>query len=244
MNRKHNRLKADLHLHTCEGFKEPFINHSALELIDAAMEAGYEVLSITNHDTVTYNNYLKDYARERGILLIPGIELTLKRKHVLIYNVKETLLNFINDLDDIKETRDRNNLVIAPHPFFPASCALGRQFVKKHSLFDAVELSHYYTSYINFNRKAVDMAEKFNLPMLGTSDCHALCQLNTTYSYIYAEKDTEAVFNAIKKGAVNIVTNPLSVLEAGMIFQELFLRGSVNKIRTAGLYLLSFLGQG
>ena len=64
------RLKCDLHLHTKEDSRHQ-LNYNAKELIDAASGHGYDVLSITNHNTVTYNRELADYAEERGILLIP-----------------------------------------------------------------------------------------------------------------------------------------------------------------------------
>jgi len=221
MENEHKGLKADLHIHTCDGIKEKHIKYNAINLIDAAMEMGIEVLSITNHDTVTYNEYLNDYARERGILLIPGVELTLKNKHVLIYNMIDELAS-VNNFNDLIKIKDKNNLFIAPHPFFPASNSLGKHFIKWQRLFDAVELSHFYTNSINFNQKAISLARKFHLPMIGTSDSHLLRQLNTTYSVIYAEKNKEAVIEAIKKGALEIVTIPLSMKEAGMIIREMF----------------------
>ena len=104
--KKKRYLKADLHLHTCDGVIEKDIPYNAFELIDRGMKNGYEVLSITNHDSVTFSRYLRDYARKRGIVLIPGIELTLKRKHVLIYNVVEKL-HWIKNFSDLEQLRDK-----------------------------------------------------------------------------------------------------------------------------------------
>src|SRR5262249_31661572 len=78
-------LRADLHLHTRE--RESFIAYDARDLIDRAARSGFQVLSITNHDTVTFSAGLRGYAQERGILLIPGIEATIEGKHVLLYNI-------------------------------------------------------------------------------------------------------------------------------------------------------------
>ena len=241
MEKHIKKLKADLHLHTCDGIKDEYISYDAFKLIDVAMQMGYEVLSITNHDTVTYNDYLKDYAYERGILLIPGIELTLNRKHILVYNVLDPV-NTIKDIRGIERIKDRNNLFIAPHPFFPAGHSLGKMFVTWQHLFDAVELCHFYTDFINFNKKALDMAAKFNLPIVGTSDSHLLCQLDTTYSHIHADaKDTDAVIEAVKKGAVEVVTSPLSLMQMGMIYNKVCLNYTAKKFGTACFYYLSFL---
>ncbi len=61
-------LKADLHLHTQEG--DGFIAYDARGLIRQAEQAGFSVLSVTNHNVVTFSQDLQAYARERGILLI------------------------------------------------------------------------------------------------------------------------------------------------------------------------------
>ena len=80
------RLKCDLHLHTKEDPRHQ-LSYTAKELIDAAAGHGYDVLSITNHNIVTYDSELADYAADRGILLIPGVEATVMGKHVLIYGM-------------------------------------------------------------------------------------------------------------------------------------------------------------
>ena len=51
------------------------------------------------------------------------------------------------------------------------------------------------------------------LPLVGTSDCHRIWQLGTTYSLLEAEAKTiPAVFAAIRAGRVRIVTGPLQPL--------------------------------
>lgn len=233
-------LKADLHLHTCDGIVENFIDYNAFKLIDTAMGMGFDVLSITNHDAITYNDYLKDYARERGILLIPGVEITMRGKHILAYNIRKQFSS-IKTIADIKRIKDMNNLFIAPHPYFPAAHSLGRKFMEWQHLFDAVELSHFYTEDVDFNKQAVLKAKELNIPLIGTSDSHVLRQFNTTYTMIDAEKNTEAVFDAIRKGAVEIVTSPLSLSDIGMIMYELVIGHSVRKIGTACFYFFSLL---
>ena len=44
------------------------------------------MLSISNHDTVTFNDDLAAFARDQGIVLIPGVEVTVEGRHVLVYN--------------------------------------------------------------------------------------------------------------------------------------------------------------
>lgn len=206
------KLKADLHLHTKEDPQDS-VKYSARELIDQASLKGFDVLAITNHDQVTYDNYLADYAREREILLIPGVEATINKKHVLLLNV-DHFFHRIKTFDDLKSFKDRTGLIIAPHPFFPSFTSLNSKLKEHLDIFDAIEYSHCYLEKMNFNKKAENLAKEFSLPLIGTSDAHSLWQIGTTYSLIEAEKNLESVIAAIKAGKVEIVTEPLSLLRA------------------------------
>jgi len=205
------KLKADLHLHTKED-PEDIVKYSARELIDQGYQKGFEVLAITNHNQITYDNHLAEYAREREILLIPGAEATIDKKHVLLLNMDYSLRR-IKTFDDLKLLKDGAGLIIAPHPFFPSFTSLNSKLKEHLDIFDAIEYSHCYLEKINFNKKAEVLAKKFSLPLIGTSDAHFLWQIGTTYSLIEAEKDLESVITAIKEGKVEVVTEPLSLFK-------------------------------
>jgi len=216
------KLKADLHLHTNEDPKDS-VKYSAKQLIDQAHQKGFDVLAITNHDQVTYDNYLAEYAKERGILLIPGAEATINQKHVLLLNMDYSL-HRIRTFADLKLHKDGTGLIIAPHPFFPSFTSLNSELEQHLDIFDAIEYSYYYLQEINFNKKAEELAKEFSLPLIGTSDAHFLWQIGTTYSLIEAEKDLEAVIAAIKEGKVEVVTGPLSLTRASRIGLMLLFR--------------------
>jgi predicted metal-dependent phosphoesterase TrpH len=201
-------LKADLHTHTSEGV-EGFVRWSPRELIDQAARAGYQVLSVTDHDRVTHNSSLARYARDRGILLIPGLEATVEGRHVLLYNFpcpSESLRTFAG----IRRHKGPQSLVVAPHPFFPGPTSLGHRLLAHLDLFDAIEYSHFYTRWMNHNRGAVHLAQRRGLPLVGCSDAHLPRQFGTTYSLVEAEPDPEEVLGAIRRGRVKLVSRPLS----------------------------------
>lgn len=210
-------LKCDFHLHSKEDPRHQ-LSYSAKELIDAAADSGYDVISITNHNTVTYNEDLVQYASDKGVLLIPGVEATVAGKHVLIYGVdgfeeKWDKLTFF----DLKRLKARGAFVVAPHPFYPNYNCLGG-FLKRFSgLFDAVEYSHLYTKKVNFNLKAQKFAKSQGIPILGLSDAHSLKQLDFTYTLIDAEKDQESIFQAIKNKRTTIVTRPARITTSSIV---------------------------
>jgi hypothetical protein len=58
--------------------------------------------------------------------------------------------------------------------------------------------------------------------------------MGTTYSLIYAEKNLESIFAAIRGNRVEVVTRPLKHLEMGSIanrFLRMKLRGKKNRLR-------------
>lgn len=203
-------IKADLHLHTREG--EAFIAYDARGLIDRAAREGFHVLSITNHDVLTSTGELAAYARERGVLLIPGVEATIQRKHVLLYNI-DVLPGRIRTFHDLRRLKRPEWLVVAPHPFFPGPSSLQGRLLEEIELFDAIEFCHFYTGRIDYNRRAVRLAREARLPLLGTSDSHFIQQFGTTYSLIEGEMTVASILAAIKAGQVEVVTRPLTAAQ-------------------------------
>src|SRR4030067_389473 len=229
--KKPRPLKADLHLHTAE---DPLdrIRYTARELISKAADQGFDVISITNHHRMTFNQDLLSYAQERGILLIPGIEMTIQRRHVLVLNPPPHKM--CSDFFSLSKLRRPETLIIAPHPYFPGTYSLNGYLLKHINLFDALEYCHFYSPLINFNQKAVELSRSFGFPLVGNSDAHFLSQLGTTYSLIYAEKNLEAIFEAIRQNKVKVATRPLKTFEMGSIanrFLRMKLRARIAKHR-------------
>jgi len=220
-------LKIDLHTHTSEDPSEP-IPYDTFQLIDRASERDYDVIAITNHNTVTYNQEVAKYAEHRGILLLPGIELRIPRKHILIINPSFQIVPRDIQVEELATIKSPNSLLIAPHPFFPGGSSLGTMLLKHISFFDAVEFCHCYNHSINFNKKAIDVAGRYNLPLVGTSDCHNLREFGTTYSLVEAEKNPYSVINAVKEGKIEIKTTPLSIPAMSRIAINFIL---ANKLR-------------
>ena len=204
-------LKAQLHAH-CKGDPWDKIKYTAKQLIDHAADKGFDVLAITCHNKVVYNQGLSQYAKDRNILLIPGVEKTVQGKHVLIYNTQQEDVDKINSFQDLRKLkREKDPLVIAPHPFFVTKDCLKGKIIDYLDLFDAWEFSYYYTKLINPNKKMVRLAKKYGKPMMGSSDVHDLTYIDKTYTQIDADKNIESVIKAIRQGRTRVVTKPLSL---------------------------------
>ena len=199
------------------------LNYSAKELIKEASKKGYQVVSITNHNTVTYDQDLAEYAHSKGVLLIPGVEATVMGKHVLIYGVdgmdeKWDKLTFF----DLKRLKAKGAFIVAPHPFYPNYNCLGNLLERFSALFDAVEYSHLYTKKLNFNLKAQSFAKSKGMPLLGLSDSHSLKQLDYTYTLINSDKDMSSIFDAIRQKKTTIITRPARFSTSSAVGIQLF----------------------
>jgi len=219
------KLKAQLHCHTGQ---DPLdnIGYSEKQVIDRAARLGYDVLAISCHNVVIFNDDLMEYAEKKRILLIPAIEKTIERKHVLILNA-DVSAQQINTFEDLKKYRNQNPdcLVVAVHPFYPSTNSLMNKFEKNKELFDAVEYSWFHSKKINrFNKKAVKTAEKFNLPVIATGDTHLLRYLDSSFSMLEAEKNTPSIFDAIRKKKIKIVSHDLKLREMVSAYLEMEIR--------------------
>lgn len=203
-------LKVDFHTHTSDDPKD-YIDFDARQLIDRAAEEGLDALAITNHDLVSFDPELERYAEARGILLMPGVELTLSNKHVVVVNPGFRETERFRSLEDLPAIREERNLVIAPHPYYPGSRCLKSRLEAHIDSFDAVEYSFFYSRLINPNAKAVAAARASGKPLIGSSDCHNIWQVGRTYSLVEAEKTIPSIIAAVKKGRVEIATTPLSM---------------------------------
>jgi len=235
-------LKAEFHSHTSDDPEEP-AELSAFELIDLAARLGYKVLSITNHNLVTYSDEMKAHALRRGIVLLPGAEVSVDgRKHVLIINTRlrgnEPAFR-VRTFGDLAAIKDDETLLIAPHPFHKAPVCLGRSLEEHRALFDAIESSHFYSHRINLNSRAQEFARKHNLPLVGTSDAHFKFQFGRAYSLVEAEADPASIVRAVKKGRVICVCPPMTVFGMAYVIMRMCAASFAHAVRRR-----QFLGFG
>lgn len=99
-------MRIDLHMHTTCSDGEL----SPKEIIDEAVNNKVDVISITDHDTFeAYTDELLDYAKEKGIKIIRGVEVSTKYKgcniHVLGYNFDLNNKEFKDILDFLRNAR-------------------------------------------------------------------------------------------------------------------------------------------
>ncbi len=219
-----------MHVH-CKEDPIDNIKLSARQIIDHAARLNYDVLAITCHNVIIFTQELKDYAESKRILLIPGIEKSVEKKHVLILNAAIAAQK-INNFADLENYRKQHpeSLIVAAHPYFPSLTSLGRKFDRHHRLFDAIEYSWFHSKKINyFNKKAQKSADKYGLPLIGTSDNHLAKFFDYAYSYIESEKTTGKIFEAIRKKRIHIISHDLKFRQMPWIYLKMTVLALIKK---------------
>ena len=214
-------LKASFHIHV-RGDKDDYIRYTGFELLDHAKALGFDVIAFPCHERVVITEALKAHAKKLDILLIPGIELNLGG-HVLVLNASPDAQN-LKTTEDLKKYRATHPEIftIAAHPFFPERKYCFQERIYNHlDLFDGIELSWFYSQWIDWNKKAKQLSEKEMLPYIATSDVHRLDMLDNGHVLIDANKNVESIFQALKENKFKSIAKPQGVIEMWWRFAKM-----------------------
>ncbi len=208
------KLKVNLHFHTSEDPLDFFIDYDVYSGIDKAQKEGFQALALTCHRKFVYKKEMGEYAKEKGVLLIPGIELEIEKAHVILLNCDKEAED-IKSFQDLKKYRQKNKevLVLAPHPYF-GFFSLNSRLEKYIKLFDIIELAWFFTPGFNRNKKAVRTAQKFKKPLVATSDTHNIKYLNKSFAWVEVEDfSLKSLLKGIKNNKIVNHLKPLSKKE-------------------------------
>jgi PHP family Zn ribbon phosphoesterase len=95
-------LKADLHVHTPKSlcYGEPSVTLE--QIVDTALDVGLEIMGITDHNTVEAIDDIRAVARQKGLVIFPGVELSTRGGHVIALFELDTsvadMQDFISDV--------------------------------------------------------------------------------------------------------------------------------------------------
>ena len=207
-------IKVDLHIHTLDDPKDA-LDYSAHQLLERARELGFRVLAITLHDAVFDRAEVFADAASMGILIIPAAEVRLEGADVILLNVTASeieSLRSLNDLQALRIRRGQSLFTIAPHPFYVLGGSMGEKLLQRIDCFDAIELCHFWNRFFNPNRRARQVAARFQKPLIATSDAHRLHAFGSNYTSIPrpVALTIENVLAALRHGPLRLTNPPCS----------------------------------
>lgn len=211
--------RIELHSH-CQGDPvDRYLRHSIFEHIDQAKKVGLDAIAVTWHRKICDNPEAVAYARERGILLIQGMEAEVNRRHLVVLNLVKGDLPAHPTWNEVRALRLRKPdvLVMAPHPFYPHPSCLGQSMEAHADCIDAVEWCfihvHWIPQRVNPNLRAARWAHKHGKTLVASSDAHSLRAIGRNVSTVEADELTcESIFAGIRAGRVTFHRASLPVL--------------------------------
>lgn len=216
------QYKVNLHTHTDED-PQDFVNYSIYKCINAASSLGFGAIALTCHDKFINSGKYAKYGEGKGVFLIPGIEKTIQKRHIIILGCRADIEN-VRSFDNLREYKKLNPgiFIIAPHPCFPGNYSLKENELKSNKdLFDAVEYSWFYTKHINYSKKGEVIAKSLGIPVIATSDTHDLQFLNSGYITVETkEKQSPDIFESIRRGNFQNFSEPQKLCKAMCFFAK------------------------
>jgi predicted metal-dependent phosphoesterase TrpH len=202
--------RVELHSH-CQGDPvDIHIRHTIFEHIDRAREVGLDAIAVTWHRKICEDREAFAYGWSRGVLVIPGMEAEVNRKHLVVLNIAGGDLSAEPTWDEVRALRARKPgvLVMAPHPFYPHPTCLGKQMNDYADCIDAVEWCkmhvHWLPAGVSPNLRASRWAHARGKPMIACSDAHSLDSIGKNASTVEADAlTTEALFAGIRAGRIS-----------------------------------------
>lgn len=234
--------KADLHLHTTysDGTCTP------MQLIDHVItHTDLRVIAVTDHDEITGAYIAHDYAKERGVDVIIGEEISSREGHILAYFIHERIAPGMSARDTIRAIHEQGGLAVAAHPYDWMVRSLGRFGLRERAAgthpewaFDAIETlnSSLFPRYANVT--AHRAAQYLGMPMIGGSDSHQLGTVGYGYT-LCAGTSAADVRNAIVHGHTHAAGINWSyadlAIATGKLIERLSVAGLTVAMRSVGI---------
>lgn len=203
------RLRIDLHVHTVHS------GDSSVTLEDAirrCREDGLDGFAVTDHDTMT--GLPDGIEEESGLIVIPGMEISSKRAHVIAFDIGEEIPKDLSVSEIVDGIHDQGGIAILAHPY-----SLFRTWVNPREIeeasFDCIEVANAYQfPYGWMLTKNTDLAERLGLPATGGSDAHIPRTIGRAITILEAEtRDVEGILEALRKGRTEATGRGITLTE-------------------------------
>jgi predicted metal-dependent phosphoesterase TrpH len=185
-------MKLDLHVHSRYSVKDCSL--SLRDLVRFAMARGLSGFALTDHNTVRGHAEARRFSRQ-GFIIIPGIEISTTKGHVLGLGVSEEIPSNLHPAEAVEKVHEQGGIAVAAHPF-----SIGRSPSMVYmARFDALEVLNARAGWFS-NMLAKGFAERNGIPGVGGSDAHVLEDVGEAYTVLNCEPKIEGIIEEIRRG--------------------------------------------
>ena len=176
---------------------------SPRDIIKKAMAIGLDAIAVADHNTIKGSlATIKEAKDFENFVVVPAMEISSNKGHIVALGIKENVKQGLSPEDTVEKIRSLGGIAIAAHPF--VSYREGLCDHVKDLDIDAIETlnSRYVFGYSNWSAK--NLAEKRNIPEIGSSDAHFLDAIGSCVTELDADFSYESIIEGILSGKTNV----------------------------------------
>ncbi len=193
-------VKADLHLHTVysDGASRPE------DYVKEAILKGFNVISITDHNTFKGCKVALEYQKDKNIeniVIIPGAEIRTDIGDILVYCMEPQDDDFPRGIYELAEWASERNCILVPaHPLDIFRHGIGLSNLFKYP-WKVVETHNGGVIIPFLNSITYAIARRLSVSCIGNSDAHHVSCMGSCYTLIRIESlDIENILKSIILG--------------------------------------------
>ena len=189
-------MKIDFHTHTHHSY-DSFMKPE--KIIKIAKAKGLNGIVICDHNTIKGALEAIKINKDKNFMIIPAAEIATDAGDITGLNIHKEIKER-EFLKVAKEIKKQGGFVLLNHPY------------SHHNLdkidFSLIDFIEAYNSRLDLelNLKAIELAKKYNKPVLAGSDAHCYNEIGNSYSEIDDIKLFSAVSHKYKKSSFIYVT--------------------------------------
>lgn len=169
------------------------------EVVRQADRSGLAGIALTDHDTIRGWRQAESEARMRGLVFIPGMEISTTRGHVIGLGLTDRVPPGLPVEETVDMIRAQGGISVAPHPFDVRGDGIRFDMAKCDAIevFNGLSMDRLPNSFCRWKSK--DLIN----PKVGGSDSHMLETIGLVRNWIEAD-DLDGVLREIRAGRVRI----------------------------------------
>lgn len=188
-------MRLDLHIHS--KYSRDAANGSPRDVLKRAKAAGLDGLAITDHNAIDGSLEAASLAREFGLVVVTGVEVSTASGHVLAYGVTDLIPRGLSVDETVRRVHELGGVAVAAHPKrFPSGIGLD---IAMSGPFDGIETMNGGNP-ARGNAAARRIAESRGLSQTGGSDAHKPHEIGRSVTVLADAVTGDDVVDAIRKG--------------------------------------------
>jgi predicted metal-dependent phosphoesterase TrpH len=175
-------------------------------LVEQAAAVGLDALAVTDHDEIAASLEAVELCEQRGMVGIPGMEVSTAAGHVLALGVEELVPAGLSFEETVERIHEQDGLAVVPHPFQESRSGVLAEIDREAlTAADAIEVYNSRLLTGRSNRQARRFAHRNGMPTVAGSDAHIAEMVGQAITHVDTDERTAAaILDAIRDGRTTV----------------------------------------